>query len=129
MQKEFMPFPRRSGYALRGNRLTFGNMASGGLRATLLSTVTNLYARSNASYYHFHRHWLYYLFGAGYYSILGFPFGSRVFLLILMKGLFIKYRNDCLFSVSNSINPYFIFSTGIILNVPNNRSQIIRISA
>ena len=109
--------------------LMVGDKASGGLRATSLFTVTNLYAGLNASNYHFPCHWLWCVLGAGYCSILDFPFGSRVILLILKKGLFIKYRNDCWFSESNSIKPYFIFSGGIILNVPNNRSQSIRISA
>jgi hypothetical protein len=39
--------------------LTFGNMTSGGMRATSLSTVINLDAGQTVSSYHRARHWLY----------------------------------------------------------------------
>ena len=45
--------------------ITVGNMASGGLRATSLTTVTNLDAGQNGSNYHYPRHWLYCVLAAG----------------------------------------------------------------
>ena len=40
-----------------------GNMASGGLRATSLSAVTNLEVGQKVSNYHLPRHWLYCVLG------------------------------------------------------------------
>jgi len=65
--------------------ITVGNMASGGLRATFLSTVTNLYAGQKASNQYFPRHWLYCVLATGVHSYPSVCHLFSFYFLVIVK--------------------------------------------